>query len=339
MYHFLTDTTKRNLSELLKETPCALRFANAAQNMNLEKPFTIVKTVGKFTANSIKKAVSDSIGGAAWCAVVYFRPVRFSTDGMRYARIDSGADRFNVEEVKAARWLPCSKKPDNFYCKGAFEEARKANGGEVYIVAQQYEYVNASPAPSRGWINFRRLPENERFEYIGKKYGKDYVRRIERNGEECSVDYLWRCYCKNEKLEKLMGGVVVDKSGYMPITRIEERWNRARKLRADREAAAAKVADFSKEESAIYSSIKKTRENLVVVLNEFSGTPGTISYYHAGGLFEKFFEAVQDMKAYKEKKAAQKYSSPDRMRLTLETIAARLERVNDGIQGVLQNEN
>lgn len=334
MYHFLTDTTKRNLSELLKETHCALQFANAAQNMNLEKPFAVVKTVGKFTANSIKKAVSDSIGEAAWCAVVYFRPVRFSTNKMKYARIDSGADRFNVEEVKAARWLPYGKTPDDFYCKGAFEEARKAHGGAVYIVAQRYEYVNASPAPSRGWHGFYRLPENERFEYIGEKYGKDYVRRIERNGEECAVDYRGRCYCKNEKLEKLMGGVVIDKSGYMPLPRIEERWQRARKLRADREAAAAKVADFSKEESAIYSSIKKTRENLWLVLNEFNGTPGTISYYHAGRLFEKFFEAVQDMKAYEERKAAQKYSSPDSMRRTLETIAARLETVNNRIEGV-----
>lgn len=331
MYHFLTDTEKRNLSELLKETPCALQFANAAQNMNFEKPFTVVKTVGKFTANSIKKAVSDSIGGAAWCAVVYFRPERFSTDGLRFARIDSVADRFDVEEVNAARWLPYSKRPDSFYCKGAFEEARKANGGAVYIVVQRAEYVNASPAPARGWNDFYRLPENERFEYIGKKYGRDYVRRIERNGEECAINYKGRCYCKDRKLEKLMGGVVVDKSGYMPLARIEERLQRARKLRADREAAAAKVADFSKEENAIYSSIKKTRENLWLVLNEFNGTPGTISYYHAGRLFEKFFEAVQDMKAYEEKKAAQKHSSPDSMRRTLETISARLETVTNSI--------
>ena len=67
------------------------------------------------------------------------------------------------------------------------------------------------------------------------------------------------------------------------------------------------------------------------VLKEFKGEAGTIGYYRAGRLFEKFFEAVQDIGTYQEKKAAQKYSSPESMRRTLETIAARLETVNNSI--------
>lgn len=341
MYKFLTTQEKRNLSELLKEAPCSLKLANAAQRMNLEKPFTVVKTLGKFTANTIKKAVDDSgilaymDKGEKWVAVVYFRPARFGRDSVHYAQICSGADRFNVEEVKAARWLPWSKTPDSFYCQRVFEDARKAHSGPVYIVAQREKYLNAAPAPSCGYVEFHRLPEGERFQYIGKKYGRDYVRRIERNGEEVAVDVYGRYVVKNKTIEKLTGGKFVDKSGYMSLSRIEDRIQRARKLRSEREAAAARVADFSNEESAIYTRITETRAGLEKLLHGFKGAAGTIPYYKAGRLFEKFFQAVQDMQEYEGKKAAQKFSSPAAMRNALEIVREELETVNEGARNAV----
>lgn len=336
MYKFLTTQEKRNLSELLKEAPCSLKLANAAQRMNLEKPFTVVKTVGKFTSNTIKKTVQASgieaymDAGEKWVAVVYFRPARFGRDSIHYAQISSRADRFNVEEVTAARWLPWNKTPDSFYCQRVFEDARKAHGGPVYIVAQREKYLNDAPAPSRGYLELRRLPEGERFQYIGKKCGHDYVRRIERNGEEVAVDVYGRFICKNQTIEKLTGGIFVDKSGYMALPRIEDRLQKARKLRAEREAAAARVADFSKEEAAIYAQIEGTRAALDKVLHGFKGDTETISYYRMGNLFGKFFEAVNDMRKYEELKAAQRFSSPERMKNALEMVGEMLNVVNEG---------
>ena len=341
MYKFLTTQEKRNLSELLKEAPCSLKLANAAQRMNLEKPFTVAKTLGKFTANTIKKAVEDSgiraymDEGEKWVAVVYFRPARIGRDSVHYAQICSDADRFNVEEVKAARWLPWSKTPDSFYCQRVFEDARKAHGGPVYIVAQREKYLNAAPAPSCGYVEFRRLPEGERFQYIGKEYGSYYVRRIERNGEKVAVDVYGRFIVKNTTIEKLTGGKFVDKSGYMSLSRIEDRIQRARKLRSEREAAAARVADFSKEEAAIYTQIEGTRAALDKVLHGFKGDTETISYYRLGQLFGKFFEAVNDMRKYEEKKVTQKFSSPTAMKNALEIVRGELETVNEGTRGAV----
>lgn len=331
MYKGLSNAEKWSIKELLNEKrgAWALKYANAVLAMNFERPFMVRTLRGKFTVNDVKKCLP----GSNWEAMVYFKPSTGCWCGELHAvTLRGNAARFEgLEAPRGTRWMDSRKRPNDFYTRGSFEDARKSAKGTVYIVAQMVSDLNKEPAPGREW-SLSRLPENERFQYIGMDCSYPEVRRIERNGEKISVrvngGYI---YYKNEQLEKLTGKVWVDKSGYMALTRIEQRIQKAKKIRADRDKEKADRYECGAMENDLDKRLKAVAVNLARIVENYTGSLAVDSYSLARTYCE-YFRAVKGMAAHRRKVADRAYSGRTMIDMAIRDLREDIERIENALK-------
>jgi hypothetical protein len=283
----------------------------------------------KFTVNDVKKCLP----GSEWAAMVYFKPGDGCWRGELHAvTLRSNAVRFEgLEAPREARRMDSRKIPNDFFTRGSFEAARKSAKGIVYIVAQLVNDLNKEPAPAREW-DLSRLPENERFQYIGMECSYAKVRRIERNGEKISVrpngGYI---YWQNEQIEKLTGKVWVDKSGYMALTRIEQRIQKAKKIRADREKERADRYECGAVENDLDKRLRAAAVDLARIVKNYTGSPAVDSFSLAQ-TYSAYFRAVKDMAEHRRKVADRAYSG----RQMIDMAICYLQKNIEGIENALK---
>ena len=330
MYNGLNNAEKRTITNLLNEKRgrFALKYANAWTGMNFERPFMVRTLRGKFTVNDVKKSLPDS----EWAAVVYFKPGTGCWRGELHAvAIRWNADRFDIERPNDACWLSWSKTPNDFNMRRSFEDARKSASGTVYIVAQLVKDLNSKPAPARKW-ELSRLPENERFQYIGIDCSYPTVRRIDRNGEKISVrvngGYI---YYRNEQLEKLTGKVWVDKSGYMALTRIEQRVQKAKKIRADREKEKADRYECGATEQELSARLDAIKGELVRLLNDYHGQ-ANYGPYDLMRTYRDYFTTVKDLADHIRKVETRAYSGKPIMDMIIRNLRNNVERIEHALK-------
>lgn len=333
MYNGLNTNEKKAIASLLNEKrgAWALKYANAVLSMNFERPFMVRTLRDKFTVNDVKKCLP----GSDWAAMVYFKPSAGCWRGELHAvTLRGNAARFEgLEAPRGTRWLNSWKIPNDFYTRGSFEDARKSAKGIVYIVAQMVNDLNKEPAPGREW-SLSRLPENERFQYIGIDCGYPEVRRIERNGEKISVringGYI---YYRNEQLEKLTGKVWVDKSGYMALTRIEKRIQKAKKIRADREKERADRYECGAVENDLEKRLKAVAVDLAKIVENYTGPLAVDSFYLAQ-TYRAYFKAVENMSAHRQKVADRAYSGRTMIDMEIRDLQRDIERIENELKEV-----
>ena len=331
MYNGLNTNEKKAIASLLNEKrgAWALKYANAVLAMNFERPFMVRTLRDKFTVNDVKKCLPVS----EWAAMVYFKPGEGCWRGDLHAvTLRSSAVRFEgLEAPRETRWMNSLKTPNDFYTRGSFEDARKSAKGTVYIVAQMVNDLNKEPAPGREW-DLSRLPENERFQYIGMDCSYAKVRRIERNGEKISVrpngGYI---YWQNEQIEKLTGKVWVDKSGYMALTRIEQRIQKAKKIRADREKENADRYECGAAEQELSTRLDAIKGELVRLLNGYRGQ-ANYGPYDLGRTYRDYFAAVKDLANHIKKVEERSYSGKHIMDMTIRDLRNNVERIENALK-------
>jgi hypothetical protein len=331
MYNGLNTDEKKAITSLLNEErgTWALKYANAVLAMNFERPFMVRTLRDKFTVNDVKKCLP----GSEWAAMVYFKPGDGCWRGELHAvTLRSNAVRFEgLEAPREARRMDSRKIPNDFFTRGSFEAARKSAKGIVYIVAQLVNDLNKEPAPAREW-DLSRLPENERFQYIGMECSYAKVRRIERNGEKISVrpngGYI---YWQNEQIEKLTGKVWVDKSGYMALTRIEQRIQKAKKIRADREKERADRYECGAVENDLDKRLRAAAVDLARIVKNYTGSPAVDSFSLAQ-TYSAYFRAVKDMAEHRRKVADRAYSG----RQMIDMAICYLQKNIEGIENALK---
>ena len=324
MYNGLNTSEKKAIASLLNENSgaWALKYANAALAMNFERPFMVRTLRDKFTVNDVKKCLP----GSDWAAMVYFKPSAGCwRDELHAVTLRGNAARFEgLEAPRETRWMDSLKIPNDFYTRGSFEDARKSTKGTVYIVAQMVNDLNKEPAPGREW-SLSRLPESERFQYIGINCSYPNVRRIERNGEKISVrvngGYI---YYRNEQLEKLTGKVWVDKSGYMALTRIEQRIQKAKKIRADREKERADRYECDKR-------LKAVAVDLAKIVKNYTGSMAVDSFYLAQ-TYRAYFRAVENISAHRQKVADRAYSGRTMIDMEIRDLQRDIERIENALK-------
>ena len=330
MYNGLNTNEKKAIASLLNEKrgAWALKYANAVLAMNFERPFMVRTLRDKFTVNDVKKCLP----GSDWAAMVYFKPSAGCWRGELHAvAIRWNADRFDIEQPENARWLSWNKTPNDFNTRRSFDDARKSASGTVYIVAQLVKDLNSKPAPAREW-DLSRLPENERFQYIGIDCGYPTVRRIDRNGEKISVrvngGYI---YYRNEQLEKLTGKVWVDKSGYMALTRIEQRIQKAKKIRADREKERADRYECGAVENDLDKRLKAVAVDLAKIVENYTGPLAVDSFYLAQ-TYRAYFKAVENMSAHRQKVSDRAYSGRTMIDMEIRDLQRDIERIENALK-------
>lgn len=320
MFH-LTKSAQKVVADLRKQRPNALQYANAVARMNFEKPFTAFAFVGNFTANSVKKLVTVR---GEWVAVLFMQHKRYGTGSVYSVMLSSDASKFDRHK----EYTPYGHSIDTFYSAADFDEARKANAGKVFVVAQAVEHLNSKPVP-RTPDYLTALQNGERFRVAGTKYSRLYVRRIDGRGEQYEAEISrggWRYGNYGRALSIL--SEPIDKSGFCPVPAVEERLRKASALRCERAAAAAAAYDCSEAENRIAERIEQTRAALSAYLCNYTGGVGE---WDAGTACRDFIAAVNALNRHKTAHAAGKYADVQHVNHALAEIETALQKVADFI--------
>ena len=237
--------------QLLSENRKALQFLNHAKGFDFEKPYNIVRKVGRFTSRTVAACVPE--GHAAVMLLKPIKTYRRSWVSLYYVEIGAGGTfcplRKNGVKYYAYPGI------DYMFSKGDFEDIRKNETDCIYIITQAPEHLRPRKETRLDLYarlnlsDVRKWGDGRGNSYIGSVYLKS------RDRNEKPVEY------KTDGKPATVADVI-DKSGYMVSTRRADLKRRAYLLRADRARAAAAAADFTAEAAEIVREMENAKKAL-----------------------------------------------------------------------------
>ena len=249
--------------ELLTENNKAFQFLHETKGFDFQKEYFITKLDGRFTYNTVKKAIGDNMAGD-YTAVVMLKPTKehYWTGKLFYIDMDQKAGKFEPLRINNVTYWGFDI--DYFFSKGDFEEVRKNKTDHIYVIAQKNEYLKTDKKPNA-------FDYSQRFRYIPSQWGETcsdghgntWINKITLmllDGSAKHVEYNTGAYRSTEKPATVAD--VIDKSGYLLLERRREWKRRARDVRAKRAKAAAAAADFSEKEKAVKAGIDNAKMHL-----------------------------------------------------------------------------
>ena len=126
---------KKYINDLLSINNNALRFLHDVEGFDFEKPYFIAEQPGKFTVNTVTKAVQTELNPARCKIIVFVVPtVSSNKDGLYFATLSGG--RFDGTRKERARYWDYRAKDrggDLDYCWGVgdFETLRKSQTEKI----------------------------------------------------------------------------------------------------------------------------------------------------------------------------------------------------------------
>lgn len=197
------------IKELKQDNKAALQYLHDKFSFDFQKPVTVIKETGKFTANYVSIYLSKVITPfypEDYEIVLLIRPYdyRHQLDRLHAAVCDG--DRFTVDLPRGYKY-----DIDTFYNKRDFEENRKTRTAYYYIIAQKKEHLCLDHSV--------KIDYTERFEYIPKSYeqycdgkGNTYYGRITIAHKDTNAD-AFEYPTRYKNLKELSD--IIDKSGYL----------------------------------------------------------------------------------------------------------------------------
>ena len=150
------------INELKQDNKAALKYLHDKFSFDFQKPFTIIKQEGKFTANYVSIYLSKAIipfYPEDYEIVLLIRPYDYCKKLDRLHAVTCDGDRVTVDVPRGYKY-----DIDTFYNKRDFEEKRKTQTAYYYIIAQKKEHLCLDHSV--------KIDYTERFEYIPNKYEK-----------------------------------------------------------------------------------------------------------------------------------------------------------------------
>lgn len=171
---------KRSIKNLLSINKNAFRFLHDAEGFDFEKPYFIAEQAGKFTVNTVKKAVQAELNPVKCKIVVFVVPTKESNDNYLYYATLSGGRFDGTRKAGADYWKYRTKDGngniDYRYGVGDFEELRKNHTEKIFIIAQ--DKANTA-APKKKSIDFFRPLRPYRREKTRRRARQYLYREIE----------------------------------------------------------------------------------------------------------------------------------------------------------------
>lgn len=250
---------------LLKENKKALQFLHAAHGFDFEKDFFFKREKGRFTYNTVKKAIEEKINDNYVAAVL----IKESRNGwhnqkLHYAKLNG----VKFEPLRANNLNYWKYDIDYFFSIGDFEETRKNGTDTVYIIAQKKEYILPTEKKT---VDFSQRFILLEYDWAWTAYpnGHKYINRIELKATDGKPDVIKiEPYNRFYGNEKKSGNVndFIDKSGFLLRDKRFNLLQRANALRAERAKIAVDNKDYSEEENKLNAAIKEAREKLAAEL-------------------------------------------------------------------------
>ena len=288
---------------LLKENKKALQFLHAAHGFDFEKDFFFKREKGRFTYNTVKKAIEEKIKGD-YVAAILVKRNNYWDKALHHVKMKNG--KFYPVNDKTAKWY--NYNIDYFYSIGDFEETRKNGTDTVYIIAQKKE--NILPTEKKN-VDYSQRFILSKYDWAWTAYpnGNKYINRIELKTTDGKLDIVKiEPYNRFYGNEKKSGDIndFIDKSGFLLRDKRFNLLQRANALRAERAKIAVDNKDYSEEENKLNAAIKEAREKLAAELL-------TIETEEAAQKLEKKLSSLRGalwhLERYNNKNASGGYSS------------------------------
>lgn len=244
--YYINNETRENVKTLNIENKKALRGLSDNFDFDFEKPFFIVRFEGKFTFNSVKKAIPGKYAGNA-ALLIKRQGNGFRENKLYLVRMGSTkfycGDRYN-------RFTTWRYDLDYFYGVGDFEAARKTCTEHYYIIAQ---------APENARTTTNRAPIDRRGRHRIKDKWTAKTIMVDEWGRE------WD-YCRSYYPGKTDKLPILDKSGYLYADAVTGLYTRLRNYKAAKAERAAALTDFDDAENAVINALRDKRETIASLL-------------------------------------------------------------------------
>ena len=313
-------TAKTNL---LKENKKAFQFLHLTLGMDFTKPYIIIEGNGNFTLKKIIAALQlDNVSD--------YRIAMFmnNTDG----HASAFQDKFHFIKitptefisVDTAKYYSYSYKINDYWSKGYFEEDRKKANNHYYVIAQRKNDLTAIPQE-------RPLDTSDRYTvkeigHFGYTHSKEsYIGRVMVRSKSFANDKVREfrpSYFRGKEYKTIEE--VIDKSGYIRSECISELDRRAKALRAERAAAAAKVYDSTAETERIRNGIAWIKAEVVKLMSKAETKS---DYSEISEITSKMYWLVSDFDEHNKKIAEKSYPSIDNIQKHIEEMDARIKAI------------
>lgn len=324
----MSNTTNEAKRSLLTINPHALQGLHSLIGYDFQQPHTIARIKGRFTVNSALKA----IGGANRKNVVALLAM---DHGCSYL------DRMNLVTVDNLGSIDIEHKGGyrfdlhNINRKGMFEDIRKSDRAECFIICQRSEYVKKPQE--------KPFDISARYEYIpgkdskcGDGKGSSWIDRItvraldgSNTRHEITKDghkyhFSTVVYRRPNEARPQSYLEIIDKSGYILPERRAELLRRADMLRKERAKAAYQATDNAAKVEELRAMIEAKKAEFAAAIA--SATDSETLRTAAHELYFKFMWTMSEFERFADKTARRDYVSIDAAESAYNAIKSKLEK-------------
>lgn len=318
---------KECIENLLTINKNALRFLHDAEGFNFEKPYFIAEQPGKFTVNTVIKAVQAEIDPKQCKIVIFVTPNAnvYNRNRLYFAVLNRG--KFDGTRRDGVRYWDygntAGSNGEIDYCWGVgdFERLRKNRTEKIFIIAQDKAHIETpkkkafDPLSRYILVNASKNGDGRGNTYIGEMDLKAT------DGSGARLKYKpYKTFYGNE-IRSADIEDFIDHSGYLLRPHRFELMQKAKRLRRTRKQAEADSADFTEETKELQALIDKARVTLsgaVMVCND-KDTANALS-----DKMRTFARALSYFLDYENKLASKQYASIDRIKADIESIKEKL---------------
>lgn len=307
----MENTTNEAKKELLSINPHALQGLHNMIGYDFRQPHTIAHIKGRFTVNSALKA----IGGANRENVV---ALLAADHGRSYL------DRLNLVTVDSAGRIDIDHKGgykfglDSVYMKGMFEDIRKSDRAECFIICQRSEYVKKpQEKPFDTSARYEYTPEKDT--KCGDGHGANWIDRItvraldgSNAAHEVTKDghkyhFSTVVYRRPNDSRPQSHLEIIDKSGYLLPERRADLLRRADQLRKERAKAAYQAPDNAEKVAELRAMIEAKKAEFAAAIASATDSEALRTAAHE--LYFKFMWTMSEFERFADKTARRDYVS------------------------------
>lgn len=307
----MKNATSEAQKALLTINPHALQGLHSLIGYNFQQPHIIARIEGRFTVNSALKTV----GGANRENVV---ALLVADHGKSYL------DRLNLVTVDSAGRIDIDHKGgyvfglDRICMKGRFEEIRKSDRAECFIICQSAEHVKRPQV--------KPFDTSARYEYIpgkdvrcGDGRGASWLERITVRAldgsnarHEITKDghkYHFHAvvYLRPNKSRPQSSLEIIDKSGYILPERRADLLRRADQLRKERAKAAYQATDNAAKVEELRAMVEAKKAEFAAAIASATDSEALRTAAHE--LYFKFMWTMSEFERFADKTARRDYMS------------------------------
>ena len=307
----MNNTTNEAKKELLSINPHALQGLHSLIGYDFQQPHIISRIAGRFTVNSALKA----IGGASLENVVALLAMdhgKSYLDQMNLVTVDS-AGRIDIDHKGGYKF-----GLDNVCTKCTFDDIRKSDRAECFIICQSSEYVKKPQE--------KPFDTSAQYEYIpGKDIkccddhglicidritvraldGSNAVHEVNKDGHKYNFSpFVYRRPNDSRPHHHLD---IIDKSGYLLPERRADLQRRADQLRKDRAKAAYQATDNAEKVEELRAMVEQKKREFSEAIMNAANSEELRNTAHE--LYFKFMWIMSEYERFADKTACRDYVS------------------------------